>query len=110
MYWHLALAGLVGLLSACLNPDISDEDPITMQADAIDVDTDAESDDLVDDSTDDRADDSVDDEASADEDEDEDEADDDESSNRASPGGSSFDGSPSDDGDRPRPRRGSPRR
>jgi hypothetical protein len=33
-----ALAGLLGVVPACLNPDISDEYPLTMEAEALDVD------------------------------------------------------------------------
>lgn len=37
MYHRIVLASLLGALPACLNPDISDEYPLTMQAEALDV-------------------------------------------------------------------------
>jgi hypothetical protein len=37
MYRRIVLASLLGVLPACLNPDISDEYPLTMQAEALDV-------------------------------------------------------------------------
>jgi hypothetical protein len=37
MYQRIVLASLLGALPACLNPDISDEYPLTMQAEALDV-------------------------------------------------------------------------
>jgi len=37
MYHRVVLASLLGALPACLNPAISDEYPLTMQADALDV-------------------------------------------------------------------------
>jgi hypothetical protein len=36
MYHRIVLASLLGALPACLNPDISDEYPLTMQAEALD--------------------------------------------------------------------------
>lgn len=35
MLRYVLLAGVLGALPACLNPDISDEDPVTMQAAAL---------------------------------------------------------------------------
>lgn len=37
MYHRIVLASLLGALPACLNPDISDEYPLTMQAEALDA-------------------------------------------------------------------------
>jgi hypothetical protein len=37
MYHRIVLASLLGALPACLNPDISDEYPLTMRAEALDV-------------------------------------------------------------------------
>jgi hypothetical protein len=37
MYHRIVLASLLGALPACLNPDISDEYPVTMRAEALDV-------------------------------------------------------------------------
>jgi hypothetical protein len=33
----VALVGLLGVVPACLNPDISDEYPLTMEAEALDI-------------------------------------------------------------------------